>query len=261
MNISLKNSLNQTVVLTGQESNYQVISVTGLDPGKAVINTTTIAGVDGTRFNSARLNNRNIVIMLKINGDADTNRQNLYQKFPLKEEVKITVTTNKTGTIKGHIDSISCNVFDQKQIMQISVLCDDPYFYGTDYVKTETWDAENEDPHSLAVTNSGEVGTGFSLEIDYDGQFMGIDISNDTGHLNFLFSSAASIGKFIIDTVEGTAVMQSNGQTVDILQYLQYGSTFPKLPAGNSSVLITLVEANTTDLTAKITIPVKFGGM
>lgn len=261
MTISLTNSRNQTVNLTGDETKYQVISVTGLDPGKAVINTTTIAGVDGTRFNSARLPNRNIVINVKINGDAYQNRQDLYTKFPNKEQVTVSITTGQTATITGIVDSISCNIFDQKQIVQISLICDDPYFNGPAWTKTETWSGEM---HSYSVTNSGIVETGFILNLDVDTQEasdVDIWLPNFGGLTIDVSSIEESAYRLIIDTIEKTIKLKIGaGVPIDYLHKLSLGSVFFHLPPGNSVIHID-TDSDQTDFTAAISIPNKMGGL
>ena len=71
----IENTKGSILTLTNNESKFQLISITGLNPPKAQINVSTIAGLDGAKFNSAKLETRNVVINLKINGDVEENRQ------------------------------------------------------------------------------------------------------------------------------------------------------------------------------------------
>ena len=81
----IENSNGSILELTGNEENFQIVSITGLHPPEAQINVTTIAGLDGARFNSAKLNTRNLVITLRLNNNPEDNRHLLYKYFRTKE--------------------------------------------------------------------------------------------------------------------------------------------------------------------------------
>ena len=81
----IENSGGEVLTLTWAESKWQVFDITGLDPPAAQINLTNLAGLDGARLNSTKLGTRNIVISIKINGDVEGNRLDLYRFFRTKE--------------------------------------------------------------------------------------------------------------------------------------------------------------------------------
>ena len=70
----IENINHEILTLTQNESEYQVMSITGLNPPNAQINRSTVAGMDGTKFNSSKLNERAITIILKLNGDVEKTR-------------------------------------------------------------------------------------------------------------------------------------------------------------------------------------------
>ena len=43
----LRNSRNAEITLTGRETEYQIISIKGLNPPSAHLNTSNVAGLDG----------------------------------------------------------------------------------------------------------------------------------------------------------------------------------------------------------------------
>ena len=59
------------LTLTGREPEWQIVHIQGLNPPSAQINLTNIVGLDGAKFNSAKLNTRNIVLTLRLNGDVE----------------------------------------------------------------------------------------------------------------------------------------------------------------------------------------------
>ena len=77
-----------------EKSGLFIRNIDGLGPGKASINTTDIASDDGSIFNSARSEQRNIVLTLgclQVNGVTDsieTARQLTYKYFPKKKQLR-----------------------------------------------------------------------------------------------------------------------------------------------------------------------------
>ena len=117
-------------------SGFLVKSVSGLGPVKANINTTEVATNDGSLFNSARLNQRNIVFDIiftdTISGETiEDLRQKSYKYFPLKKSIEIIVKTdNRYSKTTGYVESNEPNIFSSQEQTQISVICPDPYFYS-----------------------------------------------------------------------------------------------------------------------------------
>lgn len=108
-------------------------SITGIGPGKATINVTELATSDGGIYNSARLSKRNIVFSFYIVGEPnpEDSRQLLYRIFPIKERVSIEfITDNRMSTITGYVESVEPDIFQDKEKSQVSIICDDPYFYA-----------------------------------------------------------------------------------------------------------------------------------
>ena len=142
-----------TVQLTGDESNKQVVSIQGLAPVPATINTSVAAGIDGARFNSSRLEPRNIVILLHLTNPLTT-RQALENALPTKGRVTFRYTTgSRSVEIDGYIDSWECDLFSIAEMVQISIICPDPYFR-----------AQTQISKTLAV--SGETDLGATSSID-----------------------------------------------------------------------------------------------
>lgn len=79
--LKIQNSAGELFELTHNRSQYSLIHVTGLTPPKANINTSAAGTIDGEFYNSARVNMRNIVLTIVIEGDIEANRQHLYRIF------------------------------------------------------------------------------------------------------------------------------------------------------------------------------------
>lgn len=135
---TITNYLGDTIKLTLREpalSGFLIKSVTGLGPVKANINTTEVATNDGSKFNSARLTQRNIVFQMvfvdTLNGESiEDIRQKSYKYFPTKKNIDIIIETdNRYVKTTGYVESNEPNIFSSQEGAQISIICPDPYFY------------------------------------------------------------------------------------------------------------------------------------
>jgi phage-related protein len=129
--LSVENEYGEVLELT-DNPDYDVLSVAGLNPPAADINTVAVSGMDGTRYNSARVGQRNIVITLNINGDIEANRINLYRYFRVKHPVRVHYENEHLDVfVDGYIDTFENNLFTMLQQPQISIVCPEPYWKST----------------------------------------------------------------------------------------------------------------------------------
>ena len=125
----VENSTGERIRLTQNESIYQIVSIEGLNPPKATLNLTTIAGMDGARYKSSYLETRNIVITVALNGDVEKNRLRLYNFFSTGTWCKMYYTNDSREVyIEGYCENVDGSLFQMKETMQFSVICPDPYF-------------------------------------------------------------------------------------------------------------------------------------
>lgn len=132
---TIENRNGDQLKLTQDEQHYQIIGIEGLNPPNALIRTSTVAGMDGSKFASSKLEERNVVITVKINGDVEQNRLKLYRYFRTKHYCKMYYKNNSRDVyIEGYVETIENDLFQQGQTMQISVICPDPYFNSIDEI-------------------------------------------------------------------------------------------------------------------------------
>lgn len=252
----IENTRNNILTLTQNETNFQVINITGLNPPKAQINTTKVASVEGTKFNSSMLNERNIVITIKLNGDVENNRIKLYSFFRPKEWCKFYYkNTNRDVFIEGYTEAVECNLFDNKQIMQVSLLCPQPYFKGITEIIDDiskvinnfefpfTIDSEGtefsilNDEKITNIYNNSEIETGAIIEIDIYEKIEKIQINNvSTGELFILNYSFQTEDKVIINTNKGekSITLLRNAKKQNIFTAMEKGSKFFQLNIGDN---------------------------
>jgi len=127
--LKLENEMGGVIDLTQNQNKYQVVGIEGLNPPNAIIHQSEISGMDGTKRMSSKLETRNIVITVRINGAVERNRLNLYNFAKTKHYCKVWY---KNGTrdvyIEGWVETNECSLFTDNEAMQISIICPDPYF-------------------------------------------------------------------------------------------------------------------------------------
>ena len=134
--ITVTNHLAESIKLElafPEKSGFAIQSIEGLGPNKANIYHTEITTIDGAVFNSARKTSRNIVLNLQLleKPTIETTRQLLYKYFPLKQRIKLEISTdNRTCETYGYVESNEPNIFTKSETTQISIICPDPNFYS-----------------------------------------------------------------------------------------------------------------------------------
>lgn len=253
--LKIENTKRNEIVLTQNESDYQVIDVEGLAPPNAQLYTNAVANMDGEKFKSSKLNMRNLVLTVKINGDVEANRINLYKYFGAGKWCKVFY---KNGTrdvfIEGYVETIECALFTVNQQMQISIVCPSPYFKSVDIIYTDisvvvagftfpfTIDESGVIISQLipnkvtSVINDGEFETGVEIKMRAlaDGITTPVIYNADTGEY-LSVSVILNKGDVLrINTNKGqkSIVKIVDGVEVNIINSLEYGSTWLQLEAG-----------------------------
>lgn len=121
-----------TIPLQNSESTGFIIGeVTGLGPPEADIHRSEVATNDGSKFNSSRAKERNIVLPLYFTPipTIEDARQKSYKYFPLKRYVTLRVLTeNRECEIDGYVERNDPDIFTDRSGTQISIICPVPYF-------------------------------------------------------------------------------------------------------------------------------------
>ena len=111
-------------------SGFQVAGIDGLGPPKADLFMSNMAANDGSVFNSARVESRNIVIrLIYMDTDIEACRHKSYRFFPLKKNISLSFTTDsRVVQINGYVESNEVAIFSKMEGSVISVMCPDPWF-------------------------------------------------------------------------------------------------------------------------------------
>ena len=253
--LKVENDRGNTLELTGNP-NYNVFKIEGLNPPKATINSSVNTTTDGSSINSVRMENRNIVIYATIEGNVEANRINLYKYFPVKKTVKL-YFSNKSREVYicGTVELIECDLFSNKQVAQISIICPRPYFKNVDDLVTMFSDVSKmfSFPFAIAKTgvefssistnqrrsiiNTGDTETGVVIKLFATGSVVNpvvYDVLKRTQlRLNFTMIPSDTV---VINTNIGEKSIEliRDGVSYNALGYMAQDSTWFMLEAGDN---------------------------
>lgn len=252
--IIVENHLGQPLQISNND--FPVTSVDGLTPAGATINTSGAGIADGTFFNSSYVNQRNIVITIIPNGDAEQARLTLYKYFKPKYNCRLYFTTNTRQVyIDGYVEKFEGSLFGNRQAFQISIICPNPFFVDVNSgaliqsfitsaftfpvsIPEEGVTFGNVTPGtSLNVVNAGEESTGIVIDLVASGNVIGPTIYNETTRETFTLNVEMIEGDLItIDTRKGhkTITLNREGVITNILNKIEQGSTWFTLPQGDN---------------------------
>lgn len=143
--VTITNYLDESVTYSFEgptiddKSGLLITEIDGLGPPKADVTMTELATMDGAIYNSARLQGRNIVLKAYYTY-ADTieeARLKTYQFFPIKKRVTVTVETeHRLAYAVGYVESNEPDIFSGNATMQVSIVCESPFFLSPDTEET-----------------------------------------------------------------------------------------------------------------------------
>jgi hypothetical protein len=121
-----------------------VEEISGLDPVKATITSSSFAQLDGSSYQSSRREERNIVLKVSLEPDWAAGqsvrdlRKQLYAVFMSKSAVtlKFYMSDGNPVWISGRVESFETDLFSAEPAVDISVICFDPDFYDPTSVIT-----------------------------------------------------------------------------------------------------------------------------
>lgn len=240
-----------------QNSPFTITEIDGLNPPEATINTSEIALMDGAKYNSAKVNMRQIMIAFAIEYNAAYNRVQVYKVLKTKHWIRMYYTGDyRSLFIDGYIQSIDISYFEMKQIVTCTILCPSPYFNQAQEMVNEldtiisTFHfpfASTAEPElvmgyfdevtDVTITNDGDVECGMIIELYARNAISNPKIYNYITQ-NFIGLNVSMIaGDLItIDTRQGhkTITLLRNGVETNIFNTLMKNSTWLQLDTGDN---------------------------
>lgn len=269
--VKLENEFGDSIELIGNPY-YKVTNIEGLNPAAATINTSSNGIYDGSRFDSSKVNNRNIVITLVVEDPVETNRIALYNYVKPKRYIRFYYKNDiRDVYIDGRVETCEVNPFSQKTTVQISIICPQPYFYdvNTDIISFSGTINLFEFPFSIpvegvpfseiltnqmkSVSNIGDIETGLIFEIEATGNIVEPTIYNiDTLERMTLNEELLAGDKLTIDTRNRnkSIKLERDGITTNLINKMSRDSTWLNVAMGvNTFTYKTVYGDENTNLT------------
>lgn len=213
----------------------QIRNIDGLEPVKADVNTSRYGSVDGEFYISSSVGKRNIVITIGLNPNwADQTyealRKILYLYFMPKTQVtlKFTSTHMPPVQISGYVESCEPSIFSKDPEMQVSIICNQPYFEAISASALSGTTTALTDNTTTDVDYPGDIPVGFIM-----------DISADSGGTTFTNSEVRIINTTptlqfyaVVATVDSTKFLR-----VSTVQGDKYVKQYP-LPSGTPTNIL-----------------------
>ena len=136
-NLKLENE-NANVININDGVNYLVLACSGLTPPSASIYTGKSPNRKGVKYNGSSLDERNIVLQIKILGDIEKNRNALYYWTDSEQYCKVHYQNGtKNVYCEGHVQDCDGDFFTDNEIISVAILCENPYWKDLQAISAE----------------------------------------------------------------------------------------------------------------------------
>lgn len=279
--LEVENEKKEKIELTNSPF-YESVAIEGLLPPQAAVNSSAVANADGETFNSARVAIRDVTIDIKPAFPVEENRQRLYTYFKLKKQVNIYFKNkNRDIVTAGIVEGFDGSLFEQKQLISISIKCLDPYLKDSaESVADMANIIDNfEFPFSIdkegipfsiidkALTqnifNAGDVETGMIIELTANGEVIKPTIYNVETREYFGLDFTMQLGDVIkINTNKFNKKVEliRYGETRNIINNILKGNKWLTLQVGDNLFTYTC-EAGEENLSFKFTYSNRYEGV
>lgn len=118
--------------------NYVVTAISGLNPPSASLFTSKSPNRKGSKYNGSTLDERNVVIELKILGDIEVNRNALYEWIDTEQYCKIRYANGvKNVYCEGYVQDCPIDLFTDNEVVSVAIICPNPYWKELNEISTD----------------------------------------------------------------------------------------------------------------------------
>lgn len=262
---------------------YAILSVSGLNPPSASIFTAKSPNRKGSRYNGSTLNERNILMSIKILGDIERNRNDLYEWIDTEQYIKVYYQNGvKNVYCEGHIEDCEVELFTDNEVINLAILCENPYWMDLQAIATDISTLLREftlpfaisasgipfstirEENTTAVYNSGAE-TGVKIVIKCKGEVKNLllfnaDDTSQTFKINYTFPMNWTIEINTDGSPKTCKGISPEGNVVNLLRYVGNNPTWFILKKGMNSFGYT-ADAGTSNAEVSITYANKYLGV
>ena len=234
---------------------YVVTAAEGLSPPSASLFLAKSPNRKGSRYNGSTLDERNIVITIKIIGDIEVNRNALYDWVDTEQYCKVRYQNGvKNVYCEGYVQDCPIDLFTDEEVVSVAIVCPNPYWkelaeiavditallkqftfpfaINSAGVPFSTLRAEN----TTTIFNAGAE-TGVRIRAVCKGDVTGLRIFNaaDTTKQFIINTTIARDGIIVIDTEASPktcTLSRPDGTTVNLMRYIGSNPTWFTLKKG-----------------------------
>lgn len=255
------------------ENGLIVTEITGLDPTKATLVSTSVAGQDGAQHQSSKREARNMQIKLDLEADYQTTsvrslRQRLYTFLMPKTEVSLRFyeSLGSYVDIQGVVEDFQAPLFTRDPEATITLQCFDPDFIDPSPFSESGLTVSGTTLTMTDVPYLGSVESGFLFTMDLDRPATTFTIvhqtpNGDTYTLDFAETLLAG-DQLKISTIAGAkgATLKRDNVISSILWGVSPTSKYLELEPGAGSNLIR-VSASSAGIPWKVEYVNRYGGL
>lgn len=151
-------NINANIVDLNDGERYEVISVSGLNPPSASLLTSKSPNKKGLKHNGSTLNERVVVIQIKLLGNVEESRNALYSWVEPEQYAKIYYQNGvKSVYCEGYVEACDVDLFTNNEIVSVEILCGDPYLKDMQEMIVEITSLLNQFVFPFAISHDGQI--------------------------------------------------------------------------------------------------------
>lgn len=267
---------NGKIVNINDGVNYIVIEFEGFNPPPASLYTSKSPNRKGSKKNGSTLDERVLVIQIKLLGDIEENRNTLYEWTDTETELKVYYKNGvKDVYCEGTVTECDVPLCTDNEIMTIEITCNDPYLKELQEIATEISNLLKQFTFPFAIdangipfstirednrTNIFNAGaeTGAVIRIKALGEVSNIHLydANDATRI-FSINTTLQENEIVeIDTEHSprtVKLIRADGTVENILKYVGHNPTWFQLKKGNNLFAFTASDTGNVEVTFSFT--------
>ena len=136
--------------------NYLVTYASGLNPPSASIFTAKSPNRKGTKYNGSTLDERNIVLSIKLLGNIEANRNALYDWVDTEQYIKVRYQNGtKNVYCEGYVQDCSIDLFTDNEVVSVAIICPNPYWLDLQEIAVDISSITNQFTLPFAISFEG----------------------------------------------------------------------------------------------------------
>lgn len=263
---------------------YVVTAASGLNPPSAALFTSKSPNRKGSKYNGSTLDERNIVLTIKILGDIEVNRNALYAWVDTEQYCKVYYKNGvKNVYCEGYVQDCPIDLFTDNEVVSVAIVCPDPYWRELQEISADISSILKQFTFPFAIDAAGipfsTLDAGSTASILNTGAETGIrititskaEISNivivdaqDTTRV-FRINTTLTAGETVIIDTEGSPktckLYRTDGTVENILRYVGANPTWFTLKKGINAFAFSVETGTTSDVEISVGYTNKYLGV